>query len=422
MKKIFLALLITLVVSTLSMLFVVPAAADVQPPGANSNILELVISRAPLVYHDGDTIEYNVTVAVPAWTDGLRYAKVTDIITTFTTPHGTVVSLPIVPTLNPGDSVTFTSADNAALAYVIAHGDEILVGGHTVVTASAEADGTSHVSPNNDPAFASREITTEVFHPSITVTKTADPTSKVGDAVTYTLTVANTGDGDLTRVSVNDSLLGDVSSSFPATLAAGTSSGPITLARTVQAGDPDPLLNTVTATYQDADGATASGSASATTDLVHPAIHIAKSVNPTSGNVGDTVTYTITLTNTGDIGLINITVNDTLLGDLSGSFADTLAPTASETHTFTYTLQSTDPNPLPNTATVHANPEGLPNDITDSDNASVTIGGNNVGGIAEMFDPGNGGFGLSATLFAAIAGGALVLLVGGYAITRRVRS
>ena len=47
-------------------------------------------------------------------------------------------------------------------------------------------------------------------------------------------------------------------------------------------------------------------------------------------HAGDTVTYTITVTNTGDEDLDGVKVLDTILGDLSASFADELAVGASE--------------------------------------------------------------------------------------------
>ena len=82
----------------------------------------------------------------------------------------------------------------------------------------------------------------------ITVTKTADELSKVGDPVTYTIEICNVGDTPVNRESVIDSLLGDIGASFPATLAPGECAT-VELQRTVAAGDPDPLVNTVTATY-----------------------------------------------------------------------------------------------------------------------------------------------------------------------------
>jgi uncharacterized repeat protein (TIGR01451 family) len=105
-----------------------------------------------------------------------------------------------------------------------------------------------------------------------------------------------------------------------------------------------------------------------------PSIDITKTANPTVSKVDDEVVYTITIHNTGNIGLENITVTDTLLGDLSGSFADTLAPGASESHNFPYTIKVTDLDPLPNTATVHSDPVGASTtDVTDFASASVDL-------------------------------------------------
>src|SRR5262249_23060806 len=64
-------------------------------------------------------------------------------------------------------------------------------------------------------------------------------------------------------------------------------------------------------------------------------------------------------------------VVDTLLGNLTGLFPTSLASGASATATVTRAVQAGDPDPLPNTATVHANPVGFPNDITA--NASDTV-------------------------------------------------
>ena len=96
-------------------------------------------------------------------------------------------------------------------------------------------------------AFATH-VTAIVCPADISITKTADVLSKVGDPVTYTFEICNDGDATVNRDSVTDTLLGDITASFPATLAAGACAT-VTLQRTVAAGDPDPLENTVTAIY-----------------------------------------------------------------------------------------------------------------------------------------------------------------------------
>ena len=51
-------------------------------------------------------------------------------------------------------------------------------------------------------------------------------------------------------------------------------------------------------------------------DLIHPAITIVKTVNPVSGEPGDTVTYTYVVTNTGDTTLYNVSVDDDVIGHI----------------------------------------------------------------------------------------------------------
>jgi len=106
--------------------------------------------------------------------------------------------------------------------------------------------------PNFDPpltagAFATHTLLV-VCQPMITVTKSADVLSKVGDPVTYTIQVCNTGLVTVNRQSVIDSLIGDITAEFAATLAPAAFDD-VVLSRDVAAGDPDPLVNTVTATY-----------------------------------------------------------------------------------------------------------------------------------------------------------------------------
>ena len=101
-------------------------------------------------------------------------------------------------------------------------------------------------------AFATH-VTGIVCPADISITKTADEFSKVGDPVTYTFEICNDGDATVNRDSVLDTLIGDIGASFPATLAAGACAT-VTSDRTVADGDPDPLVNTVTAEYSSGSG------------------------------------------------------------------------------------------------------------------------------------------------------------------------
>lgn len=225
----------------------------------------------------------------------------------------------------------------------------------------------------------------------IKVEKTGDTLGKVGDPVDYTITVTNTGAIPQNRVSIVDDVLGNLadpanpyvtSSTCGATLAAGASCV-IEATRTVVVGDPDPLPNTVTVVYS-AGGDESTDSASHEVNLFQPAVMVDKT-GDTLSKVGDPVNYTFVVTNQSSDDspdLINGTIVDSLLGNLldpanpyvTGSTCSaSLATDGSCTISATRTVQAGDPDPLPNTVTVHYNPDGFPNDITDSDDHSVNL-------------------------------------------------
>ena len=69
-------------------------------------------------------------------------------------------------------------------------------------------------------AFATH-VTGIVCPSEITISKTTDELSKVGDSITYTFEICNVGDVTVNRGTVIDTLLGDISTFFPATLTPG---------------------------------------------------------------------------------------------------------------------------------------------------------------------------------------------------------
>ena len=223
-----------------------------------------------------------------------------------------------------------------------------------------------------------------MWTPAINIEKTGDTLSKVGDSVNYTITVTNNsgvGTPDLS-CTITDAMLGidkDV------TLATGASD--VTSASyVVQVGDSDPLLNTasVDCTYVGGSDTVATDSDGHSVNLFQPSVNVEKTGSPVS-KLGDPANYTITVTNTssGDSpGLVNGTIVDTLLGNLldaanpfvtSNTCTTSLATGGSCVIEATRIVLGTDPDPLPNTVTVHYNPSGFPNDITDSDDHSVDL-------------------------------------------------
>jgi uncharacterized repeat protein (TIGR01451 family) len=144
------------------------------------------------------------------------------------------------------------------------------------------------------------------FRPAILIEKAASvPEAYVGDTVTYTLEVSNPGVGALENVVVADPMCNGAPA-FQGGDTDGdqkldeTETWTYTCPHVVTASDADPLVNVATATGEDKNGNTVTDDDTATVDILHPAIDIEKS-GPASATQGDTLTYTLEVTNPGDI-------------------------------------------------------------------------------------------------------------------------
>ncbi len=106
-----------------------------------------------------------------------------------------------------------------------------------------------------------------------------------------------------------------------------------------------------------------------------PSIIIVKT-GPSSANVGDTITYNYTVTNSGGLTLNNVQVQDNMLGNITLA-ATTLNPGDSTVGTQQKTVQASDlPGPIQNTATATGNFGPGPTEfVTDTDSAIVAING-----------------------------------------------
>jgi uncharacterized repeat protein (TIGR01451 family) len=104
-------------------------------------------------------------------------------------------------------------------------------------------------------------------------------------------------------------------------------------------------------------------------NILLPGLNVEKSCPP-AATVGDTITYDITVSNTGQDTLTNLVVNDPLLGGNLAGFGTSLAAGASVTKSFQYQLGS-NPDPLTNTVTATAT--GQSSNATVSDTADCTV-------------------------------------------------
>ena len=225
----------------------------------------------------------------------------------------------------------------------------------------ATVTGTDPLGNTVGPVSASASV--DVIAPGLSITKSVDkPVVLSGTQVTWTVTVTNTGDVALSNVTVSDPNAPDCSTVIE-TLAAHTAAAPITCTATITAD----TVNTATATGIDPlQNTVGPVTASASVDVIAPALDITKSVDKALVAPGEQVTYTVTATNTGDTVLSNVAITDPsmpacakVIGDLAAGATATSTCTATITANTTNvaTATGTDPlgNPLTKDATVQVN-------------------------------------------------------------------
>ncbi|MCE5190539.1 MAG: DUF11 domain-containing protein [Actinomycetia bacterium] len=141
----------------------------------------------------------------------------------------------------------------------------------------------------------------------ITTTKSVDPTlAHVGDMLTYTIDVENTGEVSVLLTSVTDPMFMGGANLLTASVALlpGQSLSDLGMAIVLQipAPDADSVDNTALAQGTTVFGPV-SDSDSAHVDILSPAIDVTKSVDPTMVTDSGDVTYHVTVTNTGNTTL-----------------------------------------------------------------------------------------------------------------------
>ncbi|NUT98668.1 MAG: DUF11 domain-containing protein [Saccharothrix sp.] len=203
-----------------------------------------------------------------------------------------------------------------------------------------------------------------------------------GDTLTFTFTVTNTGNVPLDPVTVSDAKVGPVTCpAGPLAPGATIACGPVTRALTQAEVDAGVFANTATATGTAPDGGTATSTDHTTTSIAaSPALALVKAVSAVSDAGGDglgaddTVTYTFTVTNTGNVTLDPVTVSDSRLGPVTCP-PGPLAPGASVGCTagsYVLTQSDVDAGEVVNTATASGtDPAGSV--VTADDSATVPI-------------------------------------------------
>jgi len=207
-----------------------------------------------------------------------------------------------------------------------------------------DIDNIAEINSNEVPQeFATAEAQLVAQDPSMAVTKMVDNTGggaggsfQAGDTIMYTIEVTNDGNTTLTNVLVSDPLLGLTDVVCSASLAPGDScqvmgSYLVTQADIDNNGGGDGDIDNTADVDSDQTG-TQQAMAAAELEGQNPSMMVSKTVDNTGGGAGgtfqagDTIMYTVEVTNNGNVTLTNVVVSDPLLGLTNEPCAASLAP------------------------------------------------------------------------------------------------
>ncbi|MCC8067078.1 MAG: DUF11 domain-containing protein [Clostridiales bacterium] len=221
-----------------------------------------------------------------------------------------------------------------------------------------------------------------VSYPGLTVEKTAqvaeDYKAAAGDTITYEIKVTNNGNVAVNNITVSDDLTGDKWTIE--TLAVDASQ---TFTTTYVVTEADVLAgsvkNVATASGTDPDGTPTEGKdeEEVPTEDKNSHLTVTKTATstPADGNAyqsGETITYSITVTNDGNLTVSSITVKDDLTGE--SWTIDSLAVNESKTFTTSYVVTEADvlAGSVKNVATASGtDPDGTPTEGEGSDEVTT---------------------------------------------------
>ena len=164
----------------------------------------------------------------------------------------------------------------------------------------------------------SSECSSAIYVAGLQLTKVGTLSSNESE-IKYSFTVQNTGDTNLSNIKIADPLLPSLVCQNISSLAAGATAGVVCTAGDVYAvknsdRDQGGVNNTATATGTDINGFPIAGSSSVVVKINQaPAISIAKRTSSSGPfTLGSVISYQFVVTNSGNVTLSNIVVNDQL--------------------------------------------------------------------------------------------------------------
>jgi uncharacterized repeat protein (TIGR01451 family)/fimbrial isopeptide formation D2 family protein len=306
-------------------------SSTVTNPVPNFSVLKTDVPGDTKPVVPGATIPYTVTISNTG--DGGGSAVITDDVPSNLTVSGT----PACGTLTGSDTCSVTGSGNDWQFHVtLAAGDSVQVTFSAVLAATDTADAVNTASITSGPCNGGNTCTSTVTNPvpDFTVLKSDTPgdgnPAKPGSTIVYTVKIQNVGDGagsavitdpvpslvtvDDTSVTCGTLTGSDTCSAtgtgnnvvIHVTLAAGDSVS-VTFSATVGATVKTDVVNTATITSGPCN--TDTGCSSTVTNPV-PFITVVKSSSPVTGTTvvpGQTITYTLAVSNIGS-GVADTTV------------------------------------------------------------------------------------------------------------------
>ena len=291
------------------------------------------------IYKLNDVINYKIT----ATNDGnltLTNVKVEDALTGNVGENAFTIDI-----LAPGEAQTFD------VRYVVTEND--VLEGKVINNATGTATDPTDPDESKTPVTpGEKEDPIETPNPSLAVVKTSDKTGvvKLGETITYTITVTNNGNVTINDIEVTDELTGNTGdNAFTIDRLAVGETKQFTATYTVTEDDilEGTIVNRATAIGKDPRNEEVTGDGEVRVDTEEKDSHLTVSKETTSEPengekyaLGETINYLITVTNDGNLTLTNVKVTDELTGD--EWTIDELAPGEEETFDASYTVKESD--------------------------------------------------------------------------------
>jgi uncharacterized repeat protein (TIGR01451 family) len=295
----------------------------------------------PATYKEGDVVPYQFVATNTSGTTALTSLAVTDSkVTSISCPSTTI---PARSSVVCTGSHTITAAEATATPAT-------LVNTTTATAHEGVTVFTSNTSGTSVPITAPSPSLTLVKSASL-ADANANAKADIGESISYSFLVRNTGNVTVSGITIADARVSGLSPS-PVSIAPGGQATVTAAPYPVTAANINtglPITNSATASGTTASGAAVATTASTTSTPINyaPALSLSSSVvfaPGATGAIGNTVNFSFTATNTGNIPLASVAISTPLAGMSALTYtwpgaSGTLSVGQVVTATATYVLQ-----------------------------------------------------------------------------------